>query len=379
MLWQTDGPVISTEFLGTLIPERVLFEYEGPRTFLARDNVGELLFAHQCGETESNWRYAVVPFSDRLVEELEQGRLDLRSALDQPRFWLVDIGAGWKLDRCVRSSLKAIPETCLPQAGIMLYPEFEPLLAVRFKGRPVEVGQATLGLLRGALDNVRESLKTLATFATGEVSKRGQPSAKTRKYYDLPALLLGGSIRVVVLPERDPQKQLFELDNVWQRMESLLQRGLEEVAKSPGEDQASVDSDPELLVALRAVYLLSPPANGPVEATEISGRLALHNDGGKPVTLNKNIRVSLGKRLRLERENQPRVIDEEGYITELDKEEATCKLRDAQGATIQRLSFEEKFFEEIKAAFDSDRRVRVIAELPPPFEIADVVSLTFID
>ncbi len=375
MLWKADGNELKPDYLGPLIPDRVLFEYEGPRSFLTRDSDGELLFAHQCGEVENTWRYAVVPFSDRLVEALEAGRLDLRTALDQPRLWLVDIGSGGLPTQCVRSDLLSIPETCLPRSGVMLHPELEPLLSVRSTGRHVEMGKATLGVLRAALDNARGSLKTLAEFATGEVRKRGQPSAKTRRYYDLPALLLAGSVRVVVLPENDPQRQPFDFDEIWKRMETILHRGLEAVAATSDAVPKAVEEDDELRAALQAVYFLSPPAYGPVNATEISGRLAPRRKDGMPITVTRTMRASIQKRLQVETENQPELVVDEGFVSELDREEATCLLRDSQGITIRKLSFEEEFFDDIKSAFDSQSQLRVVAEILPPTDAAAILAV----
>jgi hypothetical protein len=123
MIWEPKGKELPPDFLGPLAVERVLFEYEGPRSFTARDPAGELLFAHQCGEADEFWRYAVVPFSDQLLKALEEGRVDLVSALGQPRFWLVDIGQGGVPIRCFSSSLESVPAACRPRDGVTLYDE----------------------------------------------------------------------------------------------------------------------------------------------------------------------------------------------------------------------------------------------------------------
>ena len=325
MLWEPKGKLLEPIFLGSLESERVLFEYEGPRTFLARDQHGDLLFAHQCGESDDVWRYAVVPFSDELAAALEAGRLDLRSALEQPRFWLVDIGQGGQPQRCVRSSLSDVPETCLPKSGVMLYPELEPLLAVRSVGKNVDLGKATLGLLRTSLDNARNALKTLATHVLGDAQKSGQPSRKTRKYYDLPAQLLAGSVRVCVFASADPQTKMFdESDETWTRMQKLLQLGLDEIGKPPTTTVSSPDN--ELRAALQAVYCLAPPAYGPVESTEVSGRLI--RISGNPRVISRPVREALRTRLQLASEKKPEIVEAQGFISELDREEATCLLRD---------------------------------------------------
>lgn len=378
MLWEAKGSECSPESIGSMIPERVLFEYEGPRTFLSRDPDGELLLAHQCGESDAVWRYVVVPFSDRLVAEIEEGRLDLHAALDQPRLWIADIGSGGKVIRCVKSTLLAVPEKCLPRSGVMLYPEHEPLLSVRSTGRNVEMGKATLGELRASLDNVRWSLKTLAEAAKGDVRRRGQPSAATRRYYDLPALLLVGSVRVVVLPEQDPQRHLFELDEVWQKMADILQRGLQ-VAFSPESDVPSDKDDPELAAAIEAVYALSPPAHGHIDRTEITGRLAPQSSNTTPVVITREMRASIRQRLLRESESVPEYVQETGQISELDLEESTCHLRDMDGQTLRKLSFEDGFFDDIKQAFDSQQAVRVVAEVPQHGDTSFVLAVTFLD
>ena len=259
----------------------------------------------------------------------------------------------------------------------MLFPELEPLLSVRSTGVQVELGRATLGVLRTALDNVRGALKTLAEFATGAVRQPGQPSAKTRRYYDLPALIQAGSVRVSVLPEANTQPKLFDTDETWQRMEALLRRGFHEVMVPNASLQEGDAMDDELRAALQAVYQLAPPAYGPVEMTEISGRLAPYEEGGKPIAISRQMRATLRQRLRLETEPQPQLLRERGFISELDREESTCHLRDKDGNTIRKLSFEEPYFDEVKEAFDSQREVTIVSEFTHASDTADLLALTF--
>lgn len=372
MLWEPKGNSVESTFLGLLEPERVLFEYEGPRSFLARDQSGELLFAHQCGESDDVWRYAVVPFSDALTAALEEGRLDLRTALEQPRLWLVDIGQGGRIQRCVRSLLSDVPETCLPVLGVMLYPELEPLLTVRSVGKNVELGKASLGLLRTSLDNTRNALKTLATYVLGEAQKSGQPSRKTRKYYDLPAQLLAGSVRVCVFASVDPQKRMFdEADETWVRMQTLLQLGLDEIGKPTTNTFTPLDND--LRAALQAVYCLAPPAYGPVESTEVSGCLVRTSNTARVIS--RAARVTLRARLQVGMEQKPEIVEAQGIISELDREEATCLLRDSAGTTLHKISFDEKLSDEVKDAFDSGREVKIAGQIIPPITVVELLAV----
>lgn len=378
MLWNTEGREMSPAFLGDLTPERVLFEYEGPRSFLARDPHGDLLFCHQCGESDIAWRYAVVPFDERMVESLEQGVVDLRTALDQPRLWLADVGASGKVLACRRVRFAEIPETCRPHTGVVLYPETEPLLSVRYTGEKLDLGQASLGTLKETLDGVRKALKSLAEFATGNVAQRGKPKARTRRYYDLPARLLAGSVRVVVRSDMDPQKRLFE-DEVWKTMGDLLATGLAEALE--GDDVQTPDSEPaetRRRIALSAVAQLATAVAATGDVVEIEGQLLPSSRSRGPWRIDHAARTRLRRRLKHDFGEAAELFDREGYITELDREEATFQLRDENGYTICKLSYEDQFFESVKEAFDEskDRKVRVIAERTSPSAAADLLALT---
>jgi len=123
MDWTPNGRQLPPEFLGDLEAEQVLVEYEGVRSFTARGRAGELLFVHQCGEGDGIWRYAVVPLTESALEALTRGRLDLRSALSQPRFWIVDMRIDGSVVSCVSTSINEIPESCRPHPGVTLHAE----------------------------------------------------------------------------------------------------------------------------------------------------------------------------------------------------------------------------------------------------------------
>ncbi len=364
MDWTPDGKQLPHGFLGDLQPEDVLVDYEGPRSFTARDRQGELLFAHQCGESEEVWRYAVVPFTETLLEELTHGRLDLWSALSQTRLWVVDIRQDGTVAACVSSSLRQVPETCRPQPGVMIYREHEPVLSLRALGTHVELGRANLGLLREQLDSVRNGLRHLAEGALGVFQTKGPPSKQTRGYYDLPALMLAGSVQVSVYRPADPQGKLFETDGTWERMADLLQWGFRQIAEGDQGGEPSFGNLQTQEAAIKAVYALAPPARGNVSETEISGQIVRTPSLCR--RLNRNARVKLNHRLRQVHEvpAELEVAENEGYVTELDLEEGTCLLRDAEGNTIQRLQFahevtitEESLFEDVREAFDTGSRV----------------------
>jgi hypothetical protein len=363
MDWTPKGTTLDPHFLGNLEPDQVLVEFEGPRSFLARDPVGQLLFAHQCGESDDAWRYAVVPFTDDLAELLTNGRIDLWSALSQPRLWLVDMAANGEVLRCVAASLDEIPSEYRPQHGVTLHSEHEPLLSIRALGTNVELGQATLGLLRDQLDSARTGLRLLAEAALGVSKSKGQPAKAIRRYYDLPALLLAGSIQVSIYPPADRQKTLFAFDDVWTQMQSLLDAGLRHIDGDLSALETLNKDDTEAI--LRAVYSFAPPARGNVTETEVSGRLISRPTG--VVRMGRNVRGQLSQRLHAVLDRTPQLFEREGFINELDLEEGTCLLRDESGATVSKLRFahdlpsSELLFEDVKRVFDNGDWVKIVA------------------
>ena len=355
MLRNIDGQQLDVARLGPLKPERILFEFDGPRTWLANDPEGELLLLHQCGESPDAAQFFVVPFSETLVHALEAGDIDLRDALDQPRLWIAEFDRSG-VRKLVRSSFAKLPNDWIPESGVMLFPELEPLLSIRSLGRDVELGHANLGLLKTSLDNARSALKTLADYAVGVIKGPGQPKTRTRQYYDLPARLLSDGVKVCVYPRVDSQKKLFDTDDVWQRMEELLNRGLDQISNLGG--KPSDDSDHDLQIAFTAIDYLAPPSWGAVEKTEISGRLL---SARSPMLIDRSVRAVIRQRLREPDVQTVEIIQSRGTINQLDMEEATCLLRDDQGVTLHKLSFEERLYEVVKDAFDSGCDVRITA------------------
>jgi hypothetical protein len=67
-------------------------------------------------------RYLVVPFSDLLLDRLEQGQMSIREALEQPRLWIVDVDNNNRPVRIVRTTLANLPQDELPVHGTLLLP-----------------------------------------------------------------------------------------------------------------------------------------------------------------------------------------------------------------------------------------------------------------
>lgn len=106
-------------------PATVLYELDMPRTFTFVPADGEWYLAHWLDESKTAVRYLVVPFSSALQSRLEDGRLSLRDALDQPRLWAVDVNNSGELVGATRTTLEDLPVDELPAPGTLITPALE--------------------------------------------------------------------------------------------------------------------------------------------------------------------------------------------------------------------------------------------------------------
>ena len=93
-MWEPDGKIIDSNAIGSLEPKEPLFEFEGEYlTFVAHDLNGDLLLVHNLCVSDGISRYLVSPIDARILSDLKAGRLDIYSALRQPRCWIADLVA----------------------------------------------------------------------------------------------------------------------------------------------------------------------------------------------------------------------------------------------------------------------------------------------
>src|SRR4051794_25403187 len=121
-MWKARGRTVSTDTVGSFAPTEVLFDYDGPRTFVCISPQGALLFAHQCGEDRDCVRFAVVGITQELLEYVKAGDTDVWSVLKRSPLLLVDVGADWVVLAVLEASFDWIPARYLPKPGVKLWP-----------------------------------------------------------------------------------------------------------------------------------------------------------------------------------------------------------------------------------------------------------------
>jgi hypothetical protein len=131
-MWEPVGEKMDAGSLGDLYPEEVLFAFEEPLTFTCRDRHGRLLIGHSLCSQGTVSRYLLASAEPDIVDGLKDGRLDVLTALRQPRCWIVDFGPGWETKGLWLITFDKIPKDHLPKAGAMINPCFD--LAPKLRG-----------------------------------------------------------------------------------------------------------------------------------------------------------------------------------------------------------------------------------------------------
>ena len=113
-------------FLGKLIPEDVLYYYDGPRAFTARSSKNHLLFVFWVDELEKGDRYVVSPISLKTLQELRNNQLAVRDVFSSGFLWLVDQAFDERLTRVELVTIDEIDQrfpNSLPAPELCLQPK----------------------------------------------------------------------------------------------------------------------------------------------------------------------------------------------------------------------------------------------------------------
>lgn len=79
-MWQIEGKQITAPVKTPFAIDKLLVDYDGPRTFTVRQ-MGRLYLVHWCDEDERIARFIVAQISEKRLAELEMGVLPVQDAL----------------------------------------------------------------------------------------------------------------------------------------------------------------------------------------------------------------------------------------------------------------------------------------------------------
>lgn len=134
MDWQVKGLATDPAYFSGFEIQQVLIEFDGPRLFTAQTPVCKALFM-LIDEDDQAMRFIVAPTNAYIIEQLEQGLMTVRAALDQALVWVVEIDYAYTVSEAWSTTLAELPESVLPQKGVMLWPHLQPA----FRGRDEKI------------------------------------------------------------------------------------------------------------------------------------------------------------------------------------------------------------------------------------------------
>jgi hypothetical protein len=383
MMWTVDGQETDWPKLDSLEPEHVLDFYDGPRLFTVRtaENV-QLLVYHCDADTEVD-RFVLVPARDGLVAEIKGNLITLREALtSQPWAWIIDQALDGMLSRPRIVDLHKLPDDVLPREGARLSADTEVLLRLRMVGQGVEAGHILASVVKRAVDGATDAIKTLVRHALGASEVAGRPSEVVRRYYDLPAVHFAFRSFEIAFGKPGGPAELVDADML-RRIRPLLVKGLS-WAEQTSELQpfilfeehgnSEISTRLEWTAIINALAKLAPPQTGTVQEVEVSGVLAGLEYRVVRLTRHTARRISEARKLL---NPDVRLHTDTGYVREFDKDKLTFFLRNVRAETVRSVEFSEEQYDDVWAAFDTDRVVTIVSTETAGATHAELVSITF--
>lgn len=101
-----------------LIPDAVLYDFEGPRIFSIQSSLGSLL-AYVVEDLPTYQIVLLSPTTATILRDLKAGRSTVREAMDQSWSWLAERNYDGQIRNVV--SVQHPSDMLLPPEGVMLY------------------------------------------------------------------------------------------------------------------------------------------------------------------------------------------------------------------------------------------------------------------
>jgi hypothetical protein len=324
----------------------VLYEAELPVVFLTRTLQDQPLLAYVADDTTEGVFTLLAPISSESIDALQKGLMPLRDVLTASWLWLHVSGGDrqglWNV------TPSEIPTECLPMAGVLVYPEHEPVFRARAVGQQVVLGQLPSSVVSFIADGTRKALKILLDHMFA-IPVEGRPRQEHRALYDLPIQRFAFSS--FELSFGPPEETLIPRNEV-RAAALMLERGLRWASNGDAAPLAATSTD-ERDAILRAALLLTPPASGPIAEIHVSGTW-VHSHKLR-LTRESRRRV----RYELRKVDLERIVRYEGRIGELDVDNLSFTLRDTEDGQDRRGYFADDLWDDMVSLLSDGSRVAV--------------------
>lgn len=361
----SQAPLLPDGILGSAEPAEILYEAEEPVLFTLTTAMQQRVLAYLAeGTPDARW-LLLAPCGDQLLDDLKHGRIPVRAALEASWLWLAKLDndnnwtGAWTVD------IESFPQEHLPERGLMLLPEHEPVLSTRAVGAQLGRSSTPASVVAYVANATRKAVKRMLEY-TLERDGQGRPSDALRASYDLLVQRFGYASFEIAFAS---PTSLTE-DPALQRAVELLRKGIT-WAGSDSDAPLAAENDQEREAVLRAIKQLTPPSTGAIERIDVGGRWMNH----RAVVLKRAARRRVQAELR--RAHTERVVSFVGRLREFDKDNFAFTLRDTPESVDVRGSFDEELFDELLEYFTNDDLVLVVgAERAGRLYVTAVTAVT---
>lgn len=363
MDWDVPGSKLENAFLDQLVPEDVLYEFDGPRIFTHKSTIG-LLLAYLSDEGSNTQRFVLAPTSRKILDSLKKGIISVRVALSQSWVWVADVDFEGRTQTLWLSDIADLPADALPAENTMLLPNLQPAFSIRMIGNNFHEGTVPASVMRQAVDGPMTALRRIAGSLSGTSQGQGRPEESIRVLSDPPIKHFAFNSFEVAFGVPTTTKvinlgQLIEDGYFESEFEKIT---LELSAALKWATDLSSDVGDINLNLLKALEKLLPPQSGVLEEVEVKGRLIEKFNQGSPFRLNRDVSKKVRQALSSVRDRQEHIVKVTGTIGELDKDKLQFTLRNTDDDVYPErvCSFDDGLLDSIMEFFqDNDIRVTV--------------------
>ncbi|MGC2779304.1 MAG: hypothetical protein WA418_27075 [Bradyrhizobium sp.] len=184
-----------------IVPTEILYEFDGPLTFIATFGIFEALF-HHIGRRGTSHFYAVVQPAPEAIDALKSGALSVRGALNRASMWIVDFQPDFTVKRYWACRQEDFPEKLLPKHNVALFSymdqapdsleEANSYFSIAFAGDELTKKSIPFSLLKSLIDDSYEAARRLLSPVFMVGAKSGT--------FDFPAQAVPGSL-ILILEE----------------------------------------------------------------------------------------------------------------------------------------------------------------------------------
>ena len=376
-------------YFGVFEPIDVLIWLDGPRTFTLLDQDGQMCIAHWFEEKENQWHYVVVPITDQILKELNNGEQSLLDVLQQPRVYLVAVDTQFQVQSVALTYFDQLPKDALPERGAMIRRELEPFFRLRSMGDAIRPGDIPGSVIKTTVENAQKAIRLLAEYELNHPSRKGKRSKALRELYDLPAQRIqAASFEVSFrspfsdpsLFDQIPPTEQEEDKSVLDRICGHLQTGIAWLESNEDEqffEDKAIDAELKNRI-VEAMKFLTPPTSGAIQRTEVSGR-AFKLD--RVVALNRNDRRRV---FSLQRKfsgvDAPKRFEGYGTIIDILGDDAEISVEFISGGRFERAcKFNEELWEAYGEKFHYHQMVQVFGVISNSKDPITVLEIGFPD